>query len=66
MGTMAYMSPEQARAGRVDHRTDIFSFGVLVYEMLSGRPPFHGHSGLETLNAILHTPAPPLPRWALR
>ncbi|MGE5834446.1 MAG: protein kinase domain-containing protein [Acidobacteriota bacterium] len=61
MGTMAYMSPEQARAGRVDHRSDIFSFGVMAYEMLSGRQPFHGHSGLETLNAILHTPAPPLP-----
>ncbi|MGQ0733427.1 MAG: FlgO family outer membrane protein [Acidobacteriota bacterium] len=61
MGTMTYMSPEQARGDKVDYRTDIFSFGIMLHEMLAGRPPFEGKSGIETASAILHAPAPPLP-----
>jgi len=53
MGTPGYMSPEQVRGRIVDHRTDIFSFGAVLYEMLSGRRAFKGDSAIETLNAIL-------------
>jgi len=53
MGTVGYMSPEQVRAGAIDHRSDIFSFGAVLYEMLSGQRAFHGESAIETLNAIL-------------
>ncbi|HKA20715.1 MAG TPA: protein kinase [Blastocatellia bacterium] len=53
MGTVGYMSPEQVRGKVVDHRTDIFSFGAVFYEMLCGRRAFHGDSAIETLNAVL-------------
>jgi serine/threonine protein kinase len=53
MGTAGYMSPEQVRGKPVDHRTDIFSFGAVFYEMLSGRRAFQKDSAIETLNAIL-------------
>ena len=61
LGTATYMSPEQARGGKVDHRSDIFSFGVLLHEMLTARPPFRGKTGIDTMHAILHDPVPPLP-----
>ena len=61
LGTVTYMSPEQARGARVDHRSDIFSFGVLLHEMLTGRAPFAGRTGIDTMHAILHSPVPPLP-----
>ncbi|HEX4824215.1 MAG TPA: protein kinase [Candidatus Polarisedimenticolaceae bacterium] len=60
MGTVGYMSPEQVRGLPVDHRTDIFSFGVVFYEMLSGRRAFHGDSNVETMNAILKEDPPDL------
>jgi tetratricopeptide (TPR) repeat protein/tRNA A-37 threonylcarbamoyl transferase component Bud32 len=59
-GTVPFMSPEQARGGKVDHRSDVFSFGLLLYTMLSGRPPFEGTSRIDILHAILREPTPRL------
>src|SRR5438874_701373 len=53
MGTVGYMSPEQVKGRPVDHRSDIFSFGAILYEMLSGRRAFHGESAAEMMSAIL-------------
>jgi len=58
LGTVGYMSPEQVRGLAVDHRTDIFSFGAILYEMLTGRRAFHGGSPVETMNAILKEDPP--------
>jgi len=61
LGTVAYMSPEQAEGKPIDARSDVFSFGVMLYEMLTGHRPFQGDSDLSTLMAIIRDPAPPLP-----
>ena len=53
IGTVAYMSPEQAQGQRIDARSDIFSFGTVLYEMLTGERAFQGSSGLATLTAVL-------------
>jgi Tol biopolymer transport system component len=60
VGTVSYMSPEQIRAGSIDHRSDIFSFGTVVYEMLTGERAFHGGSAIETMNAALKEDPPRL------
>jgi len=53
VGTVAYMSPEQLRAKAVDHRSDIFSVGAILYEMLSGRRAFSGETEVDTMTAVL-------------
>jgi serine/threonine protein kinase len=59
LGTASYMSPEQARGEKVDHRTDIFSLGVTLYEMLAGRRPFEGATASDVMAAVLtEDPAP--------
>ncbi|MGE0128785.1 MAG: protein kinase [Blastocatellales bacterium] len=60
MGTAQYMSPEQARGLRVDSRTDIFSFGIMLYEMIARRAPFSGSTSRDIIRSILHTDPPPL------
>jgi eukaryotic-like serine/threonine-protein kinase len=60
IGTVSYMSPEQARGEKVDARSDIFSFGVVLYEMISGALPFEGETATEMLGAILKDEPKPL------
>lgn len=61
MGTIPYMSPEQALGKPLDARSDIFSFGIVLHELLSGERPFGGASDLDVLQAILHREPEPLP-----
>ncbi|HET6348302.1 MAG TPA: protein kinase, partial [Candidatus Krumholzibacteria bacterium] len=60
MGTVGYMSPEQVRGGTIDHRSDIFSLGVVLYEMLSGQRAFQAPTSAEIMTAILHADPPAL------
>ncbi len=60
MGTVGYMSPEQVRGKPVDHRSDIFSLGTILYEMLSGKRAFRGESAADTMSAILREEPPDL------
>ncbi len=59
-GTAGYMSPEQARGGLIDARSDIFSLGIVIFEMAAGRLPFQGKSSVDVMHAIMHEPLPQL------
>ena len=60
LGTAAYMAPEQAQGKPLDARSDVFSFGAVLYELLSGRRAFHGENSISTMAAILHKEPAPL------
>jgi serine/threonine-protein kinase len=64
LGTVNYMSPEQAKGEKIDERTDIFSFGVVLYEMIAGRTPFAGDSMSETFANLINSEPPPLARFS--
>src|SRR6266571_5535584 len=58
LGTVGFMAPEQVRAQPIDHRADIFSFGAILYEAVTGKRAFKGESNVETMNAIIHVEPP--------
>ena len=64
MGTAGYLSPEQARSLEVDTRSDVFSLGVVIYEMITGQNPFNREAFSEVIDAILKTEPPPLAKFA--
>ena len=64
LGTVSYMSPEQARGSPIDARTDIFSFGVVLYEMTAGRVPFEGSSFGDVISGILSRKPVPIARYS--
>ena len=59
-GSMGYSSPEQASGQAADHRTDVFSLGVVLYEMVTGQPPFRGRHAVEVLNAVINAAPRPI------
>lgn len=60
-GTASYMSPEQAQGEPADHRSDIYSLGVVMYEMVTGRLPFRGKTSIDVMHGVIHDQVPPLP-----
>ena len=63
VGTAGYMSPEQAQGERLDHRSDVFSFGCILFEAAAGRRPFESDSLIDTLHKIVHAPVPSMRQW---